>query len=272
MTKALEGDKPMWQFSYAFACANVFLVTLLAHRFLTINLYILPTEVFWIETVLGVVLICLMILSMVRKKVSTMWWEVMLIVIAFAGVWIFAISLLPMWKAVLFASVLTVVAFFWQNAYASNLFYLIGSIGIGLLATWNFSELVMVVLASGVLLYDYYRSKEMGMATLYFEARKSGLVPGILLPINIIGWIKSKNQVWRPGEGQVVGILPFIALVGLCFHVLVGFSVWHFLFFCIFVIVFGLWFGIDAKYRLRSWVFLGSSILIFSIFYIVDLL
>ncbi len=265
-------DKPMWQYSYALACAHIFVFSFIAHQYLKQKLYILPNEVFWIETVLGAVLICLMILSMVRKKVSTMWWEVMLIVISFAGVWIFSIALFPIWAAVLVASIITLGAFFWQNTYISNIFYFIGSLGIGLLAVWNFSQLIMMVIAMGVLLYDYYRSREMGMATLYFEARKSGIVPGVLIPVSMIGWIKSRKIVWGPGEGQIVGLLPFVALSGMCFHLLTSFSIWHFLFFGIFVILLGLYKGMDDRFNLRAWVFLGSAILMFTVFYFIDLL
>jgi len=262
----------MWHISYAIACAHIFVFSFIAHQFLKQKLYIFPIEIFWIETVLGAVLICLMILSMMRKRVTTMWWEVMLLIIAFAGVWIFGIALLPIPIAVLFASIITLGAFFWRSTYALDLFYFIGSLGIGLLAVWNFSAAIMMVMAMGVLLYDYYRYKEPGMAVLYFEARKSGLVPGVLIPVGIGGWFQKTKNVWKPGEGQVAGSLPFVALSGLCFHALIRFSVWYFLFFCIFVIVLGLWKGMDERFRFRSWIFLGSSIIIFAGIYMIDLL
>ncbi|MBD3281357.1 hypothetical protein GF391_01280 [Candidatus Uhrbacteria bacterium] len=265
-------QKPMWQISYTIACALVFLLALASHQILKLKLYVLPTEVFWIETGLGAVLVMLMIVSMIKKKSSTMWWEVMLLVIALAGVWVLAISLMPIWAGVMVASFVTLVAFFWKNTLSSNLFYIFGALGIGLLAAWHFSSLVMIILALGVLLYDASRSKEMGMATLYFEARKSGLVPSILIPIDIGGWFKNRKDVWRPGKGQVVGILPFMALAGLCFHTLLRFSAVHFLILGIFVIVVGLSWGIDQKFKLKPWVFLISMIAAFTAIYIINLL
>jgi hypothetical protein len=265
-------DKPKWHVSYAIGFGLVFLFTVIAHQFLKVRYYILPPEVFWIETVLAATLVMLMIISMVRRKVSTMWWEVMLLVISFAGVWVFSIAMMPIWAAVLFASIITLFAFFWQNTLTSNLFYIFGSLGIGLLATWHFSTPVMIILAAAVLLYEVYRSQEMGMATLYFEARKSGLVPSILLPVSIKGWFRSRKDVWKPGEGMIVGVLPFMALAGLCFHALIRFSYIYFVIFCFFVIVVGFRYGMDQNYKLRQWVFLSSAIIIFTAIYFIDLL
>ncbi len=270
MDESLKKNKPLWQVSYAIIHAHVFFVVFGAHILLQKKSYILPELIFWIETILVAILIVLMIVSMFRKKASTIWWEVMLMVIAFSGVWIFVLAVFPPWFAILSASLLTVLAFAWYATYSINLFYIIGCVGIGLLSVWHFLPSSIIFLALGVLLYDHYRSQEMKMAVLYHDARKSGLVPGFLLPVDYSGWIQSRLNTWNPGRGKVVSILPLMVTAGISFHILVGYGELVFLFFCIFVMLFGLAYGLSRDYVLRSNMFLGTAIVTFIIIFLVD--
>lgn len=270
MNKPETDDKPLWHISYAIIYAHIFVLVYGAHFLLRQSFYAFPELIFWIETILAGVLLLLMLISMFRKKASTTWWEVMLMVIAFAGVWIFFLAVFPLSTAILSASFFTFLAFAWFATYSINLFYIFGCLGIGLLSVWHFSPGTIIFLALGVLLYDHYRSKEMKMALLYHDARKTGLIPGFLLPVDYRGWINSRLQTWNPGKGVVVSILPLMVTAGVSFHVLLGFGELTFLFFCIFVMLFGLAYGLSRDYVLRSNMFLGTEIAIFIIIFLVD--
>jgi hypothetical protein len=270
MNESVRRDKPLWHISYAIIYAHVFVLAFAVHLLLKEKAYILPSAVFWIEAILAGVLLGLMIVSMFRKKASTIWWEVMLTIIAFAGVWIVLIAVFPFWLAVLCAAFLTVTAFSWFASYTINLLYAVGCTGIGLLAVWHLPASAMVFLSLGVLLYDYYRASEMKMALLYHDARKSGLVPGFLLPVDYKGWIDSRIQTWNPGKGKVVSLLPLITASGIGFHVLWAYGELAFLFFCIFVMLFGLAYGLTKDFTLRSNMFLGTAVFVFIILIFVD--
>jgi len=233
--------------------------------------YILNPLVFWLETVLAAVLVLLMIVSMIRKKNSAVWWEVMLAVLALAGVWIFCLAVFPLWAAVVIASVVTVLGYLWLITFAVNVFYVAGSLGIGLMAAWHFPLYVMLAVSLGVLLYEHLREKQAGLALLYFEARRSSFVPGFLLPVDIRGWFRGRLKTWQAGEGQIVSILPIMALAGLSFRLLMEFDVLYFWFFSIFVMLVGLVFGLDVKKHLRTKLFLAMAILGALIIFLLNL-
>ncbi len=269
--KMLEKNiKPKWHISYGIIYIHMFVLVFIAHIFLKQKMYIFPELVFWIETVLVTMLLMLMIISMFRKTASTVWWEVMLILIAFAGVWIYFLSFLPLSLAIILASILTILAFVWQMTYSMNLFYVVGCSGIGLLTIWYFTPSIIIFLTLGVLLYDYFRMREIKMATLYYDARRLGLIPGFLLPVDFLGWINSRARVWNPGLGKIASILPFMMSASISFQLLLNYSEMTFLFFCILVMLFGLAYGLTKNYELRSNVFLGTAILVFIIISLVD--
>ncbi len=270
MNKPEKIDKPLWHVSYAVIYAHIFVSVYGAHVFLKQKAYILPELIFWIETILAAILLMLMIVSMFRKKASTLWWEVMLMIIAFAGVWIYFLSFLPISAAILLSSIVTVSAFVWRAVYSMNLFYVFGCAGIGLLVVWHFLPSSIIFLALGVLVYDYYRSREMKMAILYHDARRSGLIPGFLLPVDIAGWMNSRIEVWNPGLGKIVSILPLMAAAAISFQLLIGYGETVFLFFCIFVMLFGFAYGLAKDYGLRGNIFLGTAISVYVIIFLVD--
>lgn len=270
MSGKKKADKPLWHVSYTISLLLLWIFTWLAHLELKTFYYKLPNEVFWIETILATLLLILMIVSIWRKNMTTIWWEAILFLVSFAGVWILALALLPFWLAIIFAALATLIVYFWQNTMVGNLFFFAGALGIGLLGTWHFSSTVILAVGAGVLLYDIYRSREIAMATLFYEARKTGLAPSVVIPVKFSYWFKDRSKVWLPGKGRIVGFLPLAVLAALGFHVLLGFGYAHFIILVIFVMVAGLLLGLDEKYNLREWVYLGSALLAFALMKVID--
>lgn len=271
MGNVLMEQKPFWNGSYALAVLHVFILSIIIFYKVGRVDFAIPEYFFWIALGLGTGLIILMMYSMVKKKVSTIWWEAMLMIVSYAGVWIVLVLLFPIWLVILIGALTTLIFFFWKNTYINNLFYLIGALGIGILSVRLFSAPVLLLLSAGVLLHERYRAKEFGMASLFYEAKMADLVPGILIPIQLKGWLGPIRKTWQPGKGLITGLLPFMAFAGLSFHLLVLASEAVFFLYCLFVILVGVYWADRDRHKIKSEIFLVVAVLAFLGIYLLFL-
>ncbi len=271
MKESRAENRPFWNVSYAFAVLLVFILSAGVFRMVGREDYALPKEFYWIAVGLGAGLIVLMIYSMVKKKISTIWWEAMLMLVSYAGIWILLVSIFPNWLAILMGASITLAFFVIKNTFVNNLFYLIGALGVGLLSVRLFSAPVVLILSLGVILHERYRAREFGMASLFYEAKLAGLVPGVLIPAELGGWLKQTAKIWQPGKGLVTGLLPFMVFSGLSFHLLILANQAVFFLFCLFVILVGVYWADKNKHKIKSEIFLFVSLLVFLAVYLLNL-
>ena len=249
-----SADRPVWHLSYVAATAFLLIITAASGIVLQRTGYALPDTVYWIEVGMGLILVCLMVYAIIRKQTTYSWWETMLWLMSMGGIWVLALSVLPVWAAVLVAAGLTVIPYLWPLTIWHDAALLIGSVGVGLLAALHFPYAVMLVSALGVALYEYMRQQDMGLATLFSEADRAGVVPGLLLPSRFGGWFKSVVAVWRPGEGQLIGVLPSMVISAMAFHV-AGRSAIFLGAYTACILIAGVIWGLDKRHVLRAWVF-----------------
>jgi len=253
-----NADRPVWHLSYVASTAFLLIITAASGFVLQRKGYALPDTVYWIEVGMGLILVCLMVYAIIRKQGTYSWWETMMWLISMGGMWVLALSVLPVWAAVLAAAGVTVVSYYWPLTIWHDVALLIGSAGVGLLAALHFPYVVMLVSALGVALYEYMRHQDMGLATMFSEADRAGVVPGLLLPSRFGGWFKSVVAVWRPGEGQLIGVLPFMVMSAMAFHV-AGRSAIFLVAYAACILIAGSVWGLDKRHILRTWVFSAAG-------------
>jgi hypothetical protein len=250
--------------------AFIFVLVALSHARLRSNGFAMPDVVGWIEVGMVSCLVVLMVVSMVRKKATYMWWEAVIWILGLCGVWILALATLPVWIAVILAALLSAAAFFVPATVLQNAVALIGATGVGLLIAWQFPYAVMLICAAGVSVYEAVRDGNMGLATLFSEARKTGIVPGILLPATASGWLAGTFKTWAPGAGQIVGLLPFMAISAMAFHVAGRGAIFLGADAVLTVATVSLW-GQDKRGVLRPWVFQAAATAVYAAYGIARL-
>ena len=165
-----------------------------------------------------------------------------------------ALSVLPVWLAVIVAAAATLAPFVLPRVWCNNAVLLVGCVGIGLEAARHFPYAALLVCAAGVALYEALRMRDVGLATLLSEAWHAGVAPGLLVPAGWRGWAAPLAEVWRPGQGLVAGLLPFMAVSSMGFVAAVR-GPFVFVAYALAVVILSLLIGTDAKARLRPWAF-----------------
>ncbi|MFZ6014894.1 MAG: hypothetical protein ACOYUZ_00875 [Patescibacteria group bacterium] len=268
-----KNDKPKWNFAYAMICAAIFVAVFFVYLVFKRNVYQLPALIVWMEVGLGIVLLFLMLISMVKKKISLLWWEAMMLVLVLAGVWIFAIAVFPLWIGISTAAILILLAFFWPLTIFNNLMAIAGVLGISMVIAWQFPYIVTLFCVLGVLLYDYYRSNEAGLASLYYDAWKANIIPGFLLPGEFGGWLVRVEKVWKPGVGHISSFLPFIAMAVMALHIMVWGGFWWYAVYAGLILTVGVKFSsISAKKLFEPWLFLAPGLAVYLVFGMINYL
>ncbi len=257
-------DLPAWNWSYLICYLITGIIVCFSFLRLRATSYELPASVYWVEIVALCILIAIMVFSMLRKSISYMWWETVLWLLSICGIWILSLSILPLPWALTLSAVLTLIQYFLPRVFISNISVLYGAAGIGLLIATKFPFLALLVCAIGVVAYEYLRADNMSLATLFSEAMKVGITPGLLLPARLKNWFAKNSMVWNPGVGKIAGLLPFIISSALLFQLAVQpfFVVLAMLLPC-----FVAWaWGMDTKRELRSWAFLATIVFSYILF------
>ena len=264
LSKNSSKNKPKWAWSYFLGISLIFALGWLSFRLLDGLRIGLPEVVVWLEIVLLALVVLLMLIAMLRKKFSIMWWEVVLLVVAISGVWIFCLTVFPIWIGIILAAIFTLLPFFLQLTIINTVTLLIGCMGIGLLMALQFPYIVMMVCAFAVAIYDILRKRDYNMAGLFADAWQIGLAPGILIPSKLLDWFKPINKTWVAGSGQIVSLLPFVITAAMVIYFL-AWSYWIFGLVWLVLAVVALLAGQDERGRLRTWVFSVASAVLFSV-------
>ncbi|MDD5437980.1 MAG: hypothetical protein PHC70_02435 [Patescibacteria group bacterium] len=254
-----RNGKPGWKWSYlVYFVLQTGLVAVVYYLFAAKG-FLVPSVVYWLVIAMVTLAIILMALGIFKKNISYIWWEALLLLFAFCGVWILCLAVLPLWAAVMVAALLTVLPYLWPLTFWHDFSFLMGTLGVGLFAAIQFPFPVLLLVAAGIAIYEYLRLNQTQLATLYSEAFRAGLPPGILLPVSPSGWFRSIERTWQAGEGIILGLLPAIILAAVGLRVLRHGPLWLMLFGlleCLVIVVFGQ----DKQNRLRSWIFLAIAV------------
>lgn len=254
-----NNERPLWKWSYLVYLIVQWLIVAFVYFILSGRGFTLPTVVNWLVTGMGMLAIVLMALGILKKNISYIWWEALLIGFAFCGIWILCLAVLPIWAAVIVAGLATVLPYLMPRVFLHNFSFLMGTVGIGLFVAVRFPFSVLFICSVGVVAYEYLRQNKVQMATLLSEAYKVGLPPGILLPASLSGWLKSIDDVWKAGEGMIIGLLPLIVLSAISLRILHYGGLTFFVMVVLIVVSGAIW-GQDTKSRLRSWFFLAIAV------------
>jgi len=222
--------------------------------------YAVPSSVTWLGSALLGLVVLLMLYGMVRKSLTYVWWEAVLLLMVYGGIWLSCLAVLPVWAAVIAAAFLTALPMFVPLTLACNSSMVVGAAGVGLLAAINLPMPVMLICAAGVAAYEFYRAQGPDLATLLSEAWHAGVVPGLLVPAEPKGWLRDIGAVWQPGQGVVAGFLPFVSAAA------AGYAAasrgWlTYAVFIVAVVAGTFWFGRGAHGKMRWWIFPASSAL-----------
>lgn len=267
---ATSGAKPLWKWSYLIYLAVQWLIVALVYHLLSSNGFVVSSAVYWLVAGMGMLAIALMTLGMLKKNISYIWWEALLIGFVFCGIWMLCLSVLPVWSAVIVAGLATLLPYLSPRVLLHDFSFLIGTIGMGLFIAIRFPFSVLLIGSIGVVIYEYLRQNQIQMATLISEAYKVGLPPGILLPASMSGWFKSIDEVWKAGEGMIVGLLPLILLPAISLRVLhYGWPIFVAMF--AMITLSGAVWGQDSKLHLRSWFFLAIAVAFYALTGLVNL-
>lgn len=119
-------------------------------------------------------------IALVRRTPTRLWWEVLLTLCVFLGVWYVCVSLFPQAWGSLIASGLTLTYLLMPIVFFQNVFYLFGVTGIAInFAGWISPELLLVGLVVCVL-YDIVAGPPEGHAQMLSELLRGRLpTPGI---------------------------------------------------------------------------------------------
>lgn len=268
--KLTLSEKPRWAWSYAACLVLVYVLVAVSHARLRSLGFVMPEAVVWIEVGMVSCLVILMVISMLRKKATYMWWEAVIWILGLCGIWILALATLPVWIAIIVAAMLSFISFFVSITILHDIVSLIGATGVGLLAAWQFPYSVMLICTSGVAIYEVVRDRDMGLATLFSEARKTGIVPGVLLPGFLSGWYADSFRTWSPGAGQIVGLLPFMAISAMAFHVAGRGAIFLGAVALLTVSIVSFW-GQDKRGVLRPWVIPAAAVGVYAVYGVIKL-
>lgn len=254
-----KNNKPGWKWSYlVYFILQTGLVAGVYYFFATRG-FLVPPIVYWLVIAMVTLAILLMALGIFKKNISYIWWEALLLLFAFCGIWILCLAILPLWAAVIVAALLTVMPYLWPLTFWHDFSFLMGTLGVGLFVAIQFPFTVLLLVALGITIYEYLRLNQTQLATLYSEAFRAGLPPGLLLPVSPRGWFKPIEATWRAGEGMILGLLPAIVLTAIGLRVLRHGWIWLLIFGALEILVIVL-LGQDKQNRLRSWIFLAIAV------------
>lgn len=239
-------------------------ITASAYYALATRSFLVPAVFYWLVAILGILTIVLMIVGMVKQSISYVWWEVLLLVFAFCGIWILCLAVLPIWLAVMAAGLVTLLPYLWPLTLWHDSAFLLGTVGIGLFAAMIFPANVLLICGIGVVIYEIIRARQAQIATLYSEAFDAGLPPGILLPAEWQGWSKPIVRTWQAGRGMVAGLLPFIVIAAMALRLARLGWLW-FVSLGLLMGAFGAFWGKDKQGALRSWIFPAIAVVFYAL-------
>ncbi len=257
------GAEPKWHWSYLILITMALVLVYLVYSWLRFRLFAVPNAANVLVAGMLIITVFLMSFGLIRRNISYIWWEALLLAFGFCGIWILALTVLPGIYGVLAAAILTLVTFFWPLVLWHNLNFLLGTLGLGLFVSMRFPFEVLLICAVGVVAYEVQRKNKFEMATLYADAWNVGLPPGFLIPADIKSWTAGTQQTWQAGKGIVVGFLPFIIILAIAFRLLHK-DVLYFLILGACLLFFGLVWGRDEKFQLRSWLFTAVATILYA--------
>jgi len=256
--------KPKWHWSYLVCLAVQMAVVASAYYALAVRSFLVPAVFYWLVAILGILTIVLMIVGMVKQSISYVWWEALLLIFAFCGIWILCLAVLPLWLAVTVAGLVTLLPYLWPLTLWHDLAFLLGTAGIGLFAAMIFPSNVLLICAMGVVIYEAIRVRQAQIATLYAGAFDAGLPPGMLLPAEWNGWFKPIERTWQAGQGMVAGLLPFIVIAAMALRLArLGWAWFSFLGLLMGAV--SVFWGKDRHGALRSWIFPAIAVVFYAL-------
>lgn len=122
------------------------------------------------------------VVSIVRRISSRFFWEVLLTITLFLGVWYLFLLVLPLGWALLIAAVLTLAHFLLRNVFLHNAFYLLGAAGVAIdFAGWLSPEFLLIGLVLFVVYDMLYGPPGGAIEALATQLMKQGIVPGVVI-------------------------------------------------------------------------------------------
>jgi hypothetical protein len=254
-----KSDRPGWKWSYlVYFILQTLLVAVVYYLFAAKG-FLVPSIVYWLVVSMATLAVILMVVGTFKKNISYIWWEALLLLFAFCGIWILCLAILPLWAAITVAALLTVLPYLWPLTFWHDLSFMMGTLGIGLFIAIRFPFNVLLLASLGLVIYEYLRAKQIQLATLYSEAFRAGLPPGLLVPSSPWGWFKPIEKTWQAGQGMILGLLPAIVLAAIGLRVLRHGWVWLAILAALEILCIVV-FGQDKQNRLRSWIFLAIAV------------
>lgn len=150
----------------------------------------------------------LMVLA-IRRATSRVWWEALLAVGSCVGVWYSLVLFqLPVAIALSIASVVTLLVFFLRVVILQNLFFLLGAAGVSIAIAMWFPVEVMIVGLVLIVAYDTVALAPGGAVdALRAALTRFAIVPGIILPSSLRGFLGFVDDVARPVVGREAPLL-----------------------------------------------------------------
>lgn len=255
---------PKWHWSYLILIASLLFLVYWIYFWLSIKLFVVPDIANLLLICMLALTVFLMSLGLIKRNISYVWWEALLLAFGFCGIWILALTVWPGVYGILAASVLTLITFFWPLVLWHNFVFLLGTLGLGLFVSMRFPFEVLLLCALGVAVYELQRQNKFEMAALYADAWSVGLPPGFLIPAELKNWLADNQKTWQAGKGMVVGFLPLIIISAIAFRMLHND---HIYFFALFLVLLGVGFawGRDEKYHLRTWLFTIMTAILYAL-------
>lgn len=260
--KIIDSD-PKWHWSYLLLIALTWVLVYLIYFWLSSRSFAVSDAANVLVAGLLILTVFLLSLGLIKRNISYIWWEALLLAFGFCGIWILALTILPGIYGVLLATVLTLVTFLWPLVLWHNLSFLFGTLGLGLFVSMRFPFEVLLICAVGVIVYEVQRQNKFEMATLYADAWSVGLPPGFLIPAELKGWLTDNQKTWQAGKGLVVGFLPLIIISAIAFRLLHK-DVLHFFILGLCLLGVGFIWGRDEKYHLRTWLFTTMATILYA--------
>jgi len=261
--KAIDSG-PKWHWSYLILMTALLFLVYWIYYWLSIKLFAVSDTANVMVAGMLVLTVFLMCLGLVKRNISYVWWEALLLAFGFCGIWILALTVWPGVYGILAAAVLTLVTFFWPLVLWHNIVFLLGTLGLGLFISMRFPFEVLLICALGVVAYEMQRQNKFEMAALYADAWSVGLPPGFLIPAELKNWLADNQKTWQAGKGMVVGFLPLIIISAIAFRLLHKDLV-HFIVLVLVLLGVGFVWGRDKKYHLRTWLFTAAAAILYAL-------
>lgn len=156
------------------------------------------------------------LISIIRRVTTRFFWEVLLTLTLFLGVWYLFLLVLPLGWALLAAAVLTLSHLILRTVVLHDAFYLLGAAGVAIdFAGWLSPELLIIGLVA-FSLYDMLAGPPGGhIEELAKRLVKQGLVPGVVIADRFRDLVATVDEAMKRNSALLGGgdlILP-LALV-----------------------------------------------------------